>query len=186
MHQPVTNKFSDDQLHTRQPKLRVLTLEHLPPPTADAHIYICMLANSMHVWLAKQQLINKGLRQWLPSGVRSASQRFSLSLPLPHALPLSVCLSNVCLSASLSVCPYAFLPDTENGVKPTGISQDPGPGRRPTCRFEFQFIRQPCKSLPCSVSPLSLSLSPSLVCLSARLSVCRSVHLPFFPTRRME
>ena len=96
------NKFSDDQLHTRQPKLRVLTLEHLPPPTADAHIYICMLANSMHVWLAKQQLINKGLRQWLPSGVRSASQRFSLSLPLPHALP--VCLSVQCLSVCQPVC----------------------------------------------------------------------------------
>jgi hypothetical protein len=92
------NKSSDDQLHTRQPKVRVITLEHFPPPTADTHIYICMLANTMHVWLAKQPLINKGLRQWLPSGVRNSSQRFSLTPSL------SLSPSLVCLPACLSVC----------------------------------------------------------------------------------
>ena len=102
------NKSSDDQLHTRQPNVRVITLEHFPPPTADTHIYICILANTMHVWLAKQPLINKGFRQWLHSGVRNSSQRFPLT-PLPHALPLlSVCLPaclSVCLSVCLSICP---------------------------------------------------------------------------------
>ena len=52
------------------------------PPTADTHIYICMLACTMHVWLAKQPPSNRGLRQWLPSCVHNSSHRFSLSLSL--------------------------------------------------------------------------------------------------------
>ena len=106
------NNSSDDLLCTEQSKVRVINLKHFPPPTADMHIYNCMLASTMHVWPAKQPLINKGLRQWLPSGVRNSSHHFSLTP--------------------------------------------------------------------------SLSLSPSLVCLSARLSICLSVHLPFFPKRRMD
>ena len=71
---------------------------------------------------------------------------------MSHSLSLSLSPSLVCLSARMSVClsvgPSAFLPDTENGVKLTGIGQDPGPGRRPTCRFEFQLYINVAMAFP--------------------------------------
>ena len=101
------NNSSDDLLCTEQSKVRVVNLEHFPPPTADMHIYNCMLASTMHVWPAKQPLINKGLRQWLPSGVRNSSHRFSFSL----TISLSIYSLYIYISLSLFLLLYpSFAP----------------------------------------------------------------------------
>ena len=113
------NNSSDDLLCTEQSKVRVVNLEHFPPPTADMHIYNCMLASTMHVWPAKQPLINKGLRQWLPSGVRNSSHRFSFSLTISLSIySLSIYLS---LSLSPSVSFFRSRSSASMAIKPIRI-----------------------------------------------------------------